>query len=234
MTASENTLAELHRVHQRLSDLKDELERGPRQLKARVAHTQQKLSELEAQRQQQKQLRMLADQKSLQLKSNEAKIEELKARLNQAQSNREFDVLKAQIEADKVANSVLEDEILNTLERVDMAQAAVKKLEEQVAASKEEEARFAAALEKAQPGLLSEIAALKEQLAQAESKLPPEVRVPYERLVLAHGAGALAQIEGDTCGACYVKLPTQHAVQVRAGQITLCKTCGRLLYAVAE
>jgi len=115
-----------------------------------------------------------------------------------------------------------------------MAQVAVKKLEAEVAACAAEEARFAAALDAAQPGLQTEIARLKQQLAQVESRLPADVVVTYQRLVLAHGAGALAPLEGDACGACYVKLPTQHAVQVRAGQITLCKTCGRLLYAPPE
>src|SRR5262249_46484115 len=82
-------LAELHRLLVAARDVQEEMERGPRQLKARQQTIAQKQADLEAQRQKHKALRMSADQRSLQLKSNEAKIGELKIKLHQAASNRE-------------------------------------------------------------------------------------------------------------------------------------------------
>ena len=64
-------------------------------------------------------LRKSADGKSLQLKSNEAKNLDLTAKLNAASSNKEYEIISSQIEADKMANSVLEDEILEALDKVD-------------------------------------------------------------------------------------------------------------------
>lgn len=229
--AQDQTLPELHRLHLLIQEVQEEMDRGPRQLKARRQNTANKEAELESQRQKHKQLRMLADQKALQLKTNEAKIGDLKGKLNQAASNREFDIIRGQIEADKVANSVLEDEILDALEKVDLAQAAIRDLESQIAASKAEDAKFAGEVEKAQPGLQQRMQGLQAELTQVESRLPADIQTTYRRLVQAHGAAALAEVENENCTACYVRLTPQAAVSILTGQIMFCRSCGRLLYA---
>jgi hypothetical protein len=226
----DNGLAELHRLLLGLKEVQEQMERGPRQLKARQQAIAQKQVELETQRQKHKALRMSADQRSLQLKTNEAKIGELKVKLNQASSNREFDIIRAQIEADTVANSVLEDEILDALEKVDAAHIAIKKLEEEVAHAKAEETRVAAEISAAQPGHQSRQAELQTAITNAEARLPENVIVAYRRLAQAYGAAALAQVDGTTCSSCYVSLPPQMVMQVRDGHVLFCKTCGRLLY----
>ncbi len=230
----ENGLAELHRLLLAAREVQEQTERGPRQLKARQQAIVQKLADLEAQRQKHKALRMNADQRSLQLKTNEAKIGDLRVKLNQASSNREFDIIRAQIEADTVANSVLEDEILDALEKVDVGQIAIKKLDEEVAQAKAEESRVAAEISAAQPGLQSRLKELQTAIANAEGRLPENVIVQYRRLAQAYGPAALAEVEGTTCNSCYVSLPAQMVMQVRDGQVLFCKTCGRLLYMVSK
>ncbi|RPI88789.1 MAG: hypothetical protein EHM42_04180 [Planctomycetaceae bacterium] len=233
-TPPDNTLPELHRLHLLIQEAQEKIDHGPRVLKARRQATANKETNLEAQRQKHKQLRMLADQKSLQLKSNEVKIGDLKGKLNQAASNREFDIIRGQIEADKVANSVLEDEILDALEKVDVAQLAIRELEDQIAAARTEEAKFAAEVEQALPGHEQRLHELQAELAQTESRLPPELMATYRRLVQAHGAAALAEVENETCTACYVRLTTQAAVSILTGQLMFCRSCGRLLYSRRE
>ncbi|MGQ0635823.1 MAG: zinc ribbon domain-containing protein [Planctomycetaceae bacterium] len=227
---ADNPLAELHRLHLQLREVQEQIDRGPRQVKARQQALQQKQAELEACRQKQKSLKVAADQKSLQLKSNEAKIDDLRVKLNQASSNREFDIIRAQIDADKMANSVLEDEILDALEKVDAAQIAVKQLEAGLITATAEEVRLGSEIEAALPALAGRQAELQQALAAVETRLPGDIVPQYRRLVQAHGAAALAELDGNTCSSCYVSLPPQVAMQVRAGQIIFCKTCGRLLY----
>lgn len=227
-------LRKLHELHLRLKELQEQVERGPRQLRARQTLVQNKQAEVDATRQKHKMLRMTADQKSLQLKSNEKKIEDLRVKLNEAASNREFDILRAQIEADKMANSVLEDEILEALEQVDGAQIAIKKAEEELATAKAEEARFSAQLTKDQSTLQADLETVRAALKEAETVLPEDVRPLYYRQVQAHGAGAMAEVNGAICSACYVALPPQWLVQLRAGQALFCKTCARLLYLGSE
>lgn len=227
---ADNGLAELHRLLLALQEVQEQIDRGPRQLKVRQQTVVQKQSDLEAQKQKHKSLRMNADQKALQLKSNEVKIGDLKGKLNQAQSNREFDIIRTQMEADTVANSVLEDEILDSLEKVDAAHLAIKKLEEEVAQAKVEETRLAAQISAAQPGYQSRLVELQSAIANAETRLPPDIVVPYRRLVQAYGPAAMAEVDGTACNSCFVNLTPQMVMQVRAGQVMFCKVCGRLLY----
>jgi uncharacterized protein len=223
-------LFDVHRLHMQLRDVQEQMERGPKKLKMLQQATQQKQDELEAQRQKQKALRLLADQKSLSLKSNEAKIADLRSKLNQASSNREFDIIRAQIDADTMANSVLEDEILDSLEKVDAAQIAVRKLDTEVAAAKADEGKLSSETSARLPELQAQEAALSAQLAKAEALLPGEIMVAYRRLVQGHGAQAIAEVDGNICTVCYVSLPPQLVVHVNAGNIVFCKTCGRILY----
>jgi predicted nucleic acid-binding Zn-ribbon protein len=72
-----------------------------------------------------KKAKMAADQKQLQLKSSETKIRDLTAKLNACKTNREYQTLGDQIAADTMAAKVLEDEILEALERIDTLKPAV-------------------------------------------------------------------------------------------------------------
>ncbi len=111
-------LTELHRLHTALKEVRDELARGPRQLKVRDQVITNAKNEVVSKQEELKQTRMSADRKGLELKSLESKLVDLKGKLNQASSNREYDILRGQIEADTAAKAVMEDEILDHLDRL--------------------------------------------------------------------------------------------------------------------
>ena len=129
-------LRTLHRIHRQLTDLKERLDRGPKHIRAaeaNIEHREELLSQVKAEA---KNLRMAADQKQLQLKSHEDKVQELRRKLNAASSNREYQALLEQIAADEMANSVLTDEILEALEKIDAFQKDIAEAEAGLAAAK--------------------------------------------------------------------------------------------------
>src|ERR687895_17446 len=97
-------LRELHRIHAEIQRVRTELDRGPRQARAKRKLVENKVAEIDQFRQKLTQARKSADEKGLQLKSNEAKLHGLQIKLNQATSNREFDAVKGQMNADTMAN----------------------------------------------------------------------------------------------------------------------------------
>lgn len=234
MSLAANELKELHQLHIQLSSVQEKMERGPRQVRAREQFVQKKQAELEEQQNKLKQLKMAADQKGLQLKSKDAKIAELRTKLNQAASNREYDIIRSQIDADTMANSVLEDEILEALEKVDQMQIAVKKVEAELAAAKAEAQRVREEVSAAEPGLSSSAEQLQGALKEAETRLPGAVLEVYRRLVQAHGATALAEVRNNACTACNSILAPQEQVNVKTEKTVFCRSCGRLLYRAAE
>jgi predicted nucleic acid-binding Zn-ribbon protein len=233
MAQQGNGLKEIHDLRLRLEEVTGELEKGPRQITARQQLLDKKRAELEARRAKLKQLKVSADQKNLQLKTNEAKIHDLQGKLNAAASNREFDALRTQIDADKMANSVLEDEILEALDGCDAMQRENKDFEAEVATAEAELAQFTASIKSKEPDLKARGAELQSKLAEVEKILPSEIVPQYRRLVQSHGARALAPLLGTACSECYVGQRQQTIVELRSGKFIFC-TCGRLMYLVEE
>lgn len=231
MTSITAGLTELHALLTQLEAVRKELKQGPLQVRAREKIVAARQAEVNEQREKLTNLRKAADQKSLQLKSNEAKIQELKAKLNAAASNREFDIIKSQIDADTMANSVLEDEILEALDHVDEAQQNIQEYEDSLAAAEAEVNRHREIVDEARPGLENQLAELESQIQVAQEVIPSSVRTEFKRLVSAHGAGALASIESRACMSCHSVISSQDLVKLNVGtQPTFCRNCGRLLY----
>src|SRR5262245_62498037 len=132
------TLRTLHRIHRQHSDLKDRLSRGPRQIQAAELAVKKCETDLGQAKDAFKQAKMASDEKQLQLKHRESKLVDLQAKLNMAQSNKEYQLLKDQMAADKQANSVLADEILEALEKIEQLQAGGKTAEQQLTTRKEQ------------------------------------------------------------------------------------------------
>ena len=84
----------------------EQLEAGPRRVRAREALRVKKQGEADAERQVVTDLRKASDERTLQLKTNETRLIDLRSKLNAASSNKEFDIIKGQIDADLAANAI--------------------------------------------------------------------------------------------------------------------------------
>ena len=230
MASLTESLRILHRVHRQLSDLRERLARGPKQVQVMEAHVKKAEEEVNHSKAAHKQARIASDEKQLQLKQREAKLSDLTAKLMAANSNKEYQLLKDQIAADKQANSVLADEILEALERIDQLAAAVKTAEQSLGKQKDELARVRERVEQQQEGLESELARVSAELKTAEAMVPEDFRDDYLRLAKSRGADAMAPMEGESCGGCFQTLSPQVQDLLRRDKPVFCKTCGRLLY----
>jgi uncharacterized protein len=223
-------LRTLHRIHRQLNDLRERLDRGPRQVRAAEANVQHHEQQVTKTKADAKALRIAADQRQLQLKSGEGKVKELRVKLNAAASNREYQAFKDQIAADEMANSVLADEILEELEKIDAFQKEIVDAEAMLAASKLKCQEVKADVAAREPTLRAEIAKYEGELQQTEATLPEDVRESYQRVVRGKGEDALAMVENQFCGGCNQQIPLNMLSRVMLGQPIFCKTCGRLLY----
>jgi predicted nucleic acid-binding Zn-ribbon protein len=230
MSVTAGALRELHRIHQQLADLRERLERGPKQIKAREANVAKLESELAKAQADSKTARMTADQKQLLLKTGENKIEDLRRKLNACGSNREYQALLEQIAADEMAGSVLADEILEALEKVDEIQVSVGEIQQKIAKGKEELAKVQQAVRGQQASLEADVVRLDGELKAAESLLPADFRDAYNRVVKSRGSDAMAQVEGETCGGCFQRITANMHNALAMGRAVFCQSCGRLLY----
>lgn len=230
MPVTADALRLLHRLHRQLADLRSRLARGPKQViaaKARVTSAERLVTEGK-----EALVRMKAngDEKQLQLRSNEDRVIDVKRKLNACSSNREYQAFVEQIAADEMANSVLSDEILEALERVDQGEEKIREFRESVEKGEKELQEVNARVDEEREILESELARILGELKEAESDFPSDFRIDYERIVTAKGEEAIAPMEGESCGGCFQTQTPQTMNLLNMGKPIFCKSCGVLLY----
>jgi len=230
MQGNREALAALHQLYLELHTINDELERAPRQIKVRERKVGEAAQNVEDLKDKLKQLRAAADRKSLDLKSKEANLDNLQGKLNSATNNKEFAAVKQMIDADEAAKSVLEDEVLETLDKVDSTQVAIGKGEEQAQQLKSDTEAFIKQFEQKAEVLRSQAAELEAKIAEADKFISGETRIRYQRVVDSMGADGLASIQKGVCSGCFVSLTPQATVVVNSGALVFCFNCGRLQY----
>jgi predicted nucleic acid-binding Zn-ribbon protein len=224
------TLRTLHRMHRQLADLTEQLAAGPRTVAVRTKNVQTAEAKRTAAQEDVKRARMVADQKQLQLKSAEAKILDLEAKLNACKTNREYQTLGDQIAADRMATKVLEDEILEALEKIDGLKPAVPAAEAEIEIAKKLLAEAQTKVQAETGRLEVEVARISGDLRTAEQELAHDVREKYDRVVKQKGADGMSAIEAESCGGCFQQLTGNMVSDLLLGRVIACRSCGRLLY----
>jgi predicted nucleic acid-binding Zn-ribbon protein len=229
-TAAISILRTLHRIHRQLTDLRERLDRGPRQVRAAEANVNRLDEALTAARAAAKDHRMAVDRKQLQLKTGEDKVKDLRYKLNASTSNREYQALQEQIAADEMANSVLADEILEGLDACDADHKLVVEEEAALAAARKKTEQLRAEVAAREPSLRADLARSEAELRVTEAGLPADIRDLYQRTVRQKGEDALAAVENQYCGGCNQQVQLNVCSQIMLGKPVACRTCGRLLY----
>ena len=230
MSVSATVLRELHHIHQQLSELHDRLARGPRRVQVREANVAQLDAALAAAQQNVRQTKMVADQKQLELKSGENKIEDLRTKLNGCSSNKEYQALLEQIAASEMANSVLADEILEMLEKSDQLEETVSEAQAHLEAAKNELIKCRDTVSEEASRIQDDIERLEKQLAEVEGGLPLKLKDDYRRVIRGKGAEGMAPVAEGVCGGCGQQITLNMQNQLLLSKPIFCKACGCLLY----
>ncbi len=223
-------LRRLHRILRQQADIRGQLERGPKTIKAAKNVWEIASQTLANHREEVKKKRMDADRTQLQLRTREAKIFDLEGKMNMAKGNREYQALKDQIAADQQANSVMSDEILETLEEIDRLVGLTSGFEERVRVTEAEAKKVEAAILERKAVLEADLARVTEELEATEGRLTGDLKKKYTQLVEARGEEAITQLEGKACGGCNTSLSPRILDRLRMSEPMVCTSCGCLLY----
>jgi predicted nucleic acid-binding Zn-ribbon protein len=230
LAVTADAIRTLHRMQRQLTDLRDQLETGPRRVAARTKLVEAAEARLAAVNDEVRRAKIAADQKQLQLKSSEAKIIDLEAKLNACKTNREYQTLRDQIAADRMATKVLEDEILEALERVDATRGQVPAADAELTTARRGLADAKADVDAKTAALTSEVERVNRDLEAAEHELPEDSRDVYRRVVKSKGADGMAVVDGQSCGGCSQQITGNMVAELSMGRVVACRSCGRLLY----
>ena len=230
MNVSDSVVRNLHQHLVQIAEMKTQIDRGPRQVKAAISQVEAAKDALLKCKDAIKHKKMDADRKQLQLREREAKVHDWEGKMNLAKNNREFQAIKEQIAADSQANSVLSDEILEILEEIDSLQIEMKGFEEKLKLTEADRVKTESTVAEKLAGLNIELERVEGNLAGLEVQLTPEFLVQYKRLVSNRSEDSMAALDDVSCGGCYTGLPPRILDSLRKEQAIVCPSCGRLLY----
>lgn len=230
MAVTTAVLRELHRIHGQLSDLNNRLTRGPRQIKAREGQVAGKQTALAEVQESVKQTKIASDKKQLDLKSSEMKIEDLKTKLNGCSSNKEYQALLEQISASEMAGSVLADEILEALEKIDQLELQVAEVKKMLELANKELVKCQDIVASESERIRADIERLEGELKMAEQGLPADLKDEYRRVIRGKGVDGMAEAEGRVCQGCGFQITLNMQNDLLLSKPIFCKSCGCLLY----
>ena len=230
MNVSDYVVRNLHQHLVQIAEMKNQIERGPRQVKAAILQVETAKDLLQKCKEAIKKKKMDADRKQLQLREREAKVHDWEGKMNAAKNNREFQAIKEQIAADSQANCVLSDEILEILEEIDGLQIEYRGFDEKLKINEAERIKTEGSVAQKLLLLNVELERVEGNLAVLERQLTPEFLVQYKRLVSNRSEDSMAPLDDVSCGGCYTGLPPKILDSLRKEQAISCPSCGRLLY----
>ncbi len=231
MTDVLETLKQLQEVDSELFRLRREQQHKPLELeraKQVLAEEQAKAGAVEA--------RLNATQvqrkeKELELSTAEARVKKLQMQLFQLKTNKEYSAMQHEIDIGKADSSLLEEEILHVLEKIDQIKhehsQQLVRVNQQQAALAQEEVRIQQALQT--------IAQQMQQLEAKRATLTPLVEPAslalYERVLANRDGLALVPIVKESCGGCNMVQPPQviNEAHLKA-KLATCDSCNRILY----
>ncbi len=234
MPVVDSTVRRLHEILLLAADIRGQIERAPKQLKAAQMALQAAKDAVQGCKDSIKKSRMEADRKQLQQRQYETKLYEWQGKLNAAANNREYQAVKDQIAADTQANSVLSDEIFEILEGIDSLQIKLAELERICKMTEEDSGKAESRIAERMVVLKRDLERVEGELKGAESALPEDFAAIYHPLVKTRGEEAFAPLDERSCGGCNTGLPPRIIDQLRMGNPVACSSCGRWIYRPEE
>jgi predicted nucleic acid-binding Zn-ribbon protein len=170
-------------------------------------------------------------QKELDLESHEAQIKKRTAELNSVKSNDTYKALLAEIETAKKANSQLENDILEIMEKIDAENIAAREKEKELKLKESAIQSDIKCLEDDLAKLNAEISKLETERSEYSKGIPSDVLKRYDWIRESREGVAVVAIEGENCCGCNMQLRPQVVNDVIKGQdFVTCDSCSRILY----
>jgi predicted nucleic acid-binding Zn-ribbon protein len=163
------------------------------------------------------------------------KMDEEQAKLLSGQINnpKELANISTEIDLLRRKREQFENDMLALMEKRELAQLQVSKIDEALSKATGDEAKLVARFQKAGGDILAEIDKLKRRRKRLEKAVDEPTLERYERIRSARNGIAAGKLEGDMCGCCRTTLPAVALLGMREpGTVSECPNCRRLLVVV--
>ena len=226
-----NSLIKLQKIDAGIYKLKEEKACKPVQeqtLKEAFAREEQTLKDKENSL---KSLQLARKEREIDMGAKEKEIKKYQTQLLQIKTNKEYLSLQKEIEGLKADNAVLEDDILESMEKIDKVKAEIAEEKEKLAAEEKKLKEEIGKIDREIKDIDERIASSEKERSQLCSNVEKGLLARYERILKAKQGLALVPLVGESCGGCHRVLPPQVINDIRMrDKIITCEFCARLLY----
>ena len=229
-----DTLRECHRLRKHIKALQDEIDRGPRVLKAiqKLLDQEQQAHKDHYETITKLKLKQRDDEGTL--KQTDTRLKKLEEQLTSISVTKEFDAKRSEIRQASEKKAQNEDAILTTMSELEDRTNAIPAVEKQWAAAQADFAQAQRDAKERMDTLKADLDLSQTALTKSDAAIPDKHRSQYLHLVKAWGPEALAGVKDKVCQGCRTGVSQQRLLEVQAGQYILCQSCGKILYPVVE
>jgi len=232
MTDQIKMLIELQEFDGEIFDKKKILAAIPEMLKELDMAFEEKSEGLKQLEEETKKIQMNHKEKEMELKTKEDTIKKQQGQLYQVKTNQEYAVLEKEIGSQKADVSLLEEEIINLLDRIAEAKKNIALEKETLEAEKKRVQEEKKKIEEEKKKVESEYNDLNNKRKEFAEKVDKKILAQYERILHKKEGLAMVPVVGDACGGCNMNLPPQVINEAKLMKnLVFCGNCARIIYA---
>ncbi|GHT39927.1 DNA-binding protein [Endomicrobiia bacterium] len=224
-------LRELQVYDIKIDDIKRQISNAPLLIEEKNKAWGAKKFEMDEKKKNFVELNSLKKEKESMLDAQEKVIDKHSMELNTVKSNKRYNTLLAGIEKAKVDKSVVEDELLELMDKIDKEFVVVKEMEKEL---KDFENKIKIDIREVEDSLKKkeeEISVLENVREGYKLKVNQSILSQYNRLRLDSSNGlGIALVDDESCGVCGMELRPQLINQTRkCHELVFCDNCSRIL-----
>jgi len=222
-------LRTLNELDLKIQTVRKDIDRIPKALVLIEDDVRMAREKLERRKQEVMKVKTEADSVELDLKSGEEALKRYANQMNLMRTSKEFDVIKRQMEAQRMFNRQTEDKALELIKQAEDKEKENKELASGVAAMETKLEGERTRVNKEMGELKTQLEQLNAERAPLAEKIPVKERTVYDRIVATRGQ-AIALLKGNLCSSCFMQLPPQvQNLTLLAQELVICPSCGRIL-----
>jgi len=223
-------LYELQGYDNKIAVLKEKIDTAPAVIKAKQEEIAAKKALTEEEKKNFVNLNSLKKEKEALLASKEQSVAKHTLELNTVKSNDTYKAMLLDIEKSKADISVIEDEILELLTKIDEETVKVKKTEAELKEFEQKASAEIAEINASVKKYENEISEISSQREAHKQKVNPKILDQYERIREGRDGQGICIVEGESCGGCSMVLrPQLINMAQKCTDLVFCDNCSRIL-----
>ncbi len=231
MIESIEVLKRLQSLNSKINELKEYQERRKQDVRKKKIQIEDKRTLTEKKHEEKLSRQKEIDRKELDLKTDEGEITKYNVQLNSIKTNKEYTALCTEIGSKKADMSILEDEILNTMSRLELVNEEYNKLQEDLRCEEDSLKDLIESVDADVKETDIEIEKIQNDQKKYIDALDENSLYHYNRLSNIKGGKAVVAVIGNVCGGCFMNITTQTLNSLMGGkELVFCQSCSRILY----